>query len=123
MAYEKLSDVQFEALVENYERVHGPNARGVALHTEFVRMVTALFDEARPKGKRFQLFIEWGDKSGGASFQIWEDVNYGTPARKAPNELWKGHAESLPRDAAPDDVREMMEDAFKDAAKWPLRGE
>lgn len=154
MNYKPLTNEETEKLVEQYERIHGRSAREVVQQTEFSRMLAALFDETRLKGRRFHLKVEWAERdwipdtekqpvhtrddaqgkpvmeqpfkkvlTGGASFQIWEDVNYGTPQRKAPNELWKVYEKKLPRDAEPEEVEAMMVEAFKDTAKWSLKGE
>lgn len=153
MNYKPMTKEEFASYVEKLEKTHGRAARAVAAQMEWQRMVVALFDEARPKGRRFQVTTEYAekvwvpdesaepkhtrdDKDGNpvfeqpfkriatesASFQIWEDVNYGTPQRKAPNELWRGIKVSCPRDSEPEEVEEMMADAFK-LKDWPLKDE
>lgn len=152
MNYKALTSEEFANYVKTLERQHGKSAWVVATQLEWQRMIAALFDEARPKGRRFQLFTEHAEKTwvpdeskeprharddengkpvmeqpfkqvstGGASFQIWEDLNYGTPQRKAPNEEWRGCKMLCPRDVEPEEVEKMMEKAFKDSKNWALK--
>lgn len=149
MNYKPMSAEEFAAYVQKLEANHGRAAWAVASQMEWQRMVTALFDEARPKGRRFQLTTEYAettwvpdeskeprhtrdDKNGKPVFeQPFKKVQTESASfqiwedlnyKKAPNELWRGVKVSCPRDAEPEEVEKLMADAFK-LKEWPLKDE